>query len=295
MRLRVVIALLSPGLFFSFFALFFVDAAAAAAHDGDAYERHVAALRKRLPPGAFHIVVEKPFVVVGDGPAEDVRASAEGTVRWTVQRLKALYFTKDPRQILTIWLFKDRDSYRRNARRLFGEVPSTPYGYYSSGDRALVMNISTGGGTLVHELVHPFMEANFEGVPAWFNEGLGSLYEQSAERGGRIRGLTNWRLAGLQRLIARKAMPTFRKLLTSGDHAFYRDAIGDNYAQARYLCYYLQERGLLQRYYHAFHAAKDVDPTGYATLAKVLGLGSERAMRVFEQRFAAWVSTLEFP
>ena len=31
-------------------------------------------------------------------------------------------------------------------------------------------------------MVHPFVEANFPDCPAWFNEGLGSLYEQCAER-----------------------------------------------------------------------------------------------------------------
>ena len=40
------------------------------------------------------------------------------------------------------------------------------------------MNIGPGPGTLSHELVHPYMEANFPNVPAWFNEGLASLYEQ---------------------------------------------------------------------------------------------------------------------
>jgi len=47
----------------------------------------------------------------------------------------------------------------------------------------------------VHEIVHPFMAANFPDCPAWFNEGLASLYEQSSERDGKIIGLTNWRLA----------------------------------------------------------------------------------------------------
>jgi len=28
---------------------------------------------------------------------------------------------------------------------------------------------------LVHEIVHPFMRANFPECPAWFNEGLASL------------------------------------------------------------------------------------------------------------------------
>ncbi len=67
------------------------------------------------------------------------------------------------------------------------------------------MDISTGGGTLVHEIVHPFIEANFPNCPPWLNEGLGSLYEQSGEVQGRIHGFTNWRLHGLQADI--KARP----------------------------------------------------------------------------------------
>ena len=51
--------------------------------------------------------------------------------------------------------------------------------------------VATGGGTLVHEIVHPFMRANFPECPAWFNEGMGSLYEQCSEVNGRIAGLTN--------------------------------------------------------------------------------------------------------
>ena len=53
-----------------------------------------------------------------------------------------------------------------------------------------MMNIGTGGGTLVHEIVHPFVAANFPHCPPWFNEGLGSLYEQCGEEDGRIHGYT---------------------------------------------------------------------------------------------------------
>ena len=42
---------------------------------------------------------------------------------------------------------------------------TTPYGYYSAAHRALIMNIATGGGTLVHEIVHPFVRANFPQMP----------------------------------------------------------------------------------------------------------------------------------
>jgi len=122
----------------------------------------------------------------------------------------------------------------------------------------------------VHEIVHPFVEANFPACPAWFNEGLGSLYEQSAERNGRIVGLTNWRLRGLQEAVRKDQLPSFRELCTTTTSEFYYEDKGTNYAQARYLCYYLQEAGLLEKYYHAFRAAHQKDPSGYETLKAVL-------------------------
>ncbi|HYP52738.1 MAG TPA: hypothetical protein VEQ42_04325 [Pyrinomonadaceae bacterium] len=250
------------------------------------FARHVAGLKKRLPHGGFTIVVEPPFVVVGDGPASAVRAHAADTVRWAVERLKQDFFEDDPADILDIWLFKDEASYRDNARRLFRSTPDTPYGYYSRADRALVMNISTGGGTLVHEIVHPFMEANFPACPPWFNEGLGSLYEQCGDVDGRIHGFTNWRLPGLQRAVRARATLTFEKLTSLDARAFYGDARGTNYAQARYLLYYLQERGLLTRFYREFRAGHREDPTGYKTLRSVLG---ETDMAAFQKRWEAFV------
>jgi hypothetical protein len=239
-------------------------------HSPAAYERHVRELKKKLPGDDFTIVVEKPFVVIGDEKPDKVRHRAKHTVGWAVEKLKAAYFDKDPDEILDIWLFKDKESYETNAKRLFRVKPDTPFGYYSSADKALVMNISTGGGTLVHEIVHPFMAANFPGCPAWLNEGLGSLYEQSDERDGRIVGLTNWRLPDLQKAIRAKKLPSFKTLCAMTDEEFYEKDKGTNYAQARYLCYWLQEQGLLRKFYHAFHAARSEDPGGYKTLCKTI-------------------------
>jgi hypothetical protein len=256
------------------------------------YAAHVKKLRARLPSDEFTIVVAKPFVVIGDASPKRVRARAEGTVAWAVRHLKARYFDRDPRHILDIWLFKNKASYEKHAEALFGEKPSTPYGYYSARHRALVMNIATGGGTLVHEIVHPFMEANFPACPAWFNEGLASLYEQSQERDGQIRGMTNWRLAGLQRTIRAGRLPSFKTLAATSAHEFYREDPGTNYAQVRYLLYYLQERGLLQPYYQRFVAHQRKDPTGYKTLQAVLG---EDDMAAFQKRWEKYVLGLKFP
>ncbi|GAB4159567.1 MAG: hypothetical protein Tsb009_36860 [Planctomycetaceae bacterium] len=235
------------------------------------YAQHIMQLKKRLPHRNFHIVIQKPFVVIGDESSQRVKARSIRTVKWAVDQLKSLYFKNDPHEILDIWLFKDRKSYESNAFKLFKSRPTTPFGYYSSRDGALVMNISTGGGTLVHEIVHPFIASNFPGCPSWFNEGLASLYEQCGEENGRITGYTNWRLAGLKQAIRAGKVPSFKTLCSTTTREFYREDPGTNYSQARYLCYYLQQKGLLVKYFNAFRKNVRTDPTGYRTLQTILG------------------------
>lgn len=250
------------------------------------FAEHVVQLRKRLPSAEFSIVIQAPFVVVGDEPSAVVRRRAGDTVKWAVDRLKLGFFSKDPKEILDIWLFKDETSYEKNTRLLFGESPPTPYGYYSRAHKALIMNIATGGGTLVHEIVHPFIEANFPACPPWLNEGMGSLYEQSGEVDGHIYGYTNWRLPGLQRAILAKNVPSFKTLTAMDSSAFYNQDKGVNYSQARYLCYYLQEKKLLLKFYQEFHAHQKTDPSGYGSLQKVLG---KPRMDVFQDEWEKFV------
>lgn len=257
---------------------------------GADFTRHVELLKKRLPSTDFSVVIQPPFVVIGDEPPQVVRQRAADTVKWAVDRLKQDFFTKDPKEILDIWLFKDAASYEKHTKLIFKDEPDTPYGYYSSEHKALIMNIGTGGGTLVHEIVHPFMEANFPAVPPWFNEGLGSLYEQCGDVDGHIYGFTNWRLPGLQEAIRAKEVPSFKALTAMNTEAFYNDETGVHYAQARYLCYYLQEQGLLIKFYKEFHAQQREDPTGYKSLQKIL---SEANMDAFQKRWEKYVLSLK--
>lgn len=255
------------------------------------YARHVAAIEKRVPEG-FTIVVQPPFAVIGDSSPEKVRQFAEHTVRWAVDKLKAVYFQRDPATILDIWLFKDKASYEKHTKEIFHTEPDTPFGFFSHAEGALVMNIATGGGTLVHEIVHAFVAANFPRCPAWFNEGLASLYEQCGEEDGTIHGYTNWRLAGLQEAIRKKRVPSFPSLCATTDRQFYEQDKGTNYAQARYLCYYLQEHGLLGKFYHQFRANSARDPSGCQTLQEILGRPD---MDAFKRQWEAWVLELTFP
>ncbi len=264
----------------------------AAGTNQSAFAAHVAQLKQKAPTG-FTVIEQSPFVVVGDESPELVRQRAIHTVKWAVDKLKQDYFARDPEETIDIWLFKDRDSYLAHTRALFGDRPTTPFGYYSPRHHALLMNIATGGGTLVHEIVHPFMRANFPACPAWFNEGLASLYEQSSERDGHIRGETNWRLAGLQEAIRAGRTLSFKQLTGISDEDFYggNGGYSQYYAQARYLCYYLQEKGLLVKYYRAYAAHAGQDPTGYKTLQQVLGADD---MEAFRKKWEAFVLKLVF-
>jgi hypothetical protein len=269
------------------------ESQATAAHP--ALAEHLAEATRKAPKG-FTVIPQPPFVVLGDEPADAVRQHATRTVKWAVDKLKQDYFSRDPDEIIDIWLFRNHASYTNHAWKLFHETPTTPFGYYSATHQALVMDIGTGGGTLVHEIVHPFMRANFPKCPAWFNEGLASLYEASAERNGHIRGLVNWRFKGLEQAIKEGKTISFQQLTSLSTEDFYGGNHSLNYsqyyAQARYLCYYLQERGLLVKFYHQFVANAGHDPTGYATLQRVLG---ENDMVAFQKKWEQFVLKLREP
>ncbi|MCX5745377.1 MAG: hypothetical protein NT062_23105 [Proteobacteria bacterium] len=253
----------------------------------DNLEARRAALVKKLDGQGFTVLVEAPFVVVGDEGPRMTAHRATGIMRWAIKLLEQDYFAKQPDKIIEVWLFANEKTYRKGAKKYFDDTPTTPYGYYSSAHDAMVMNIGPGAGTLTHELVHPYMEANFPNVPSWFNEGLASLYERPSEKANHIIGLPNWRLPNLKRELKAKTLPPMTTLLASTRDGFY-EADYDAYAYARYLMQYLQEKGKLRAFYKAFLADKQ-DPTGQAALEAVLG----EKLATFEPTWRAWALALQ--
>lgn len=253
----------------------------------DQLDKRASQLEKKLAGQGYTVLVEPPFVVVGDSPTKEVKRITTGFLRRKAALLEKEFFAKRPDKVLEVWLFRNRKTFLAGAKRFFGDDPGTPFGYYSPDDGALIMNAS-GLGTLSHELVHPYMEANFPDVPAWFNEGLASLYEQPSERDGRIVGLPNWRLPNLKKEIRAKTLPKLAALLATTSDQFY-DADYDAYAYARYLVYYLQEHGKLQAFYKQFRDDKK-DLTGAAALTSVLG----EDLASFEPKWRTWVLAIPY-
>ena len=251
-------------------AVWLLLAQPAAGPDPAEVAQHLLELKKTLPRG-MTVVLERPFLVIGDEAPEVVRSRAKSLVRWTRDLLLKDFFEKVPEQLEEIWVFKDAPSYERASRTLFATEPETPYGYYLPSRRAQVMNIRPGGGTLVHEMVHPFMHQAWPEAPGWLNEGLASLFEFPYEEKGHLKGRVNWRLPALKKGLGARVVPSFKSIAHLSANAFYEDPYGVHYAEARYICYWLQEKGVLAAFVRRAIELKGVDPTGWQALSEVLG------------------------
>jgi hypothetical protein len=269
------------------------SAVAAPAVNPDELDRQSKAKAAELRPrlGAeCSVLVRSPFVVAGDMTADELLGWYDRTIAPAARAMAYSYFKKPPIEPITVLLFTKEEPYDRYAKKLFNDEKVSVYGYYKPDRRTLVMNIDTGGGTLVHELTHALIVYDFPAVPDWFNEGLASLHEQCRFRpaGQGLEGLVNWRLPGLQSAIKGKRLVSLETLMTDDD--FRGASIGVNYAQARYFCLWLQEKGLLTRYYERFRAGQKDDPQGVATARAVLG-GKEWSK--IDAEFQAWAMGLE--
>jgi len=202
--------------------------------------------------------------------------------------LRRTYFKAEPSEPILILLFESADPYQRLAKKWFNDDEVPHFGFFRH-DNIMLMNVGTGTGTLVHELTHAMLKPDFPRVPSWFNEGLASLYEQCSLGEG-IRGHVNWRLPALQKAIRDGKLRSLKELIEDGD--FYGERlVGLNYAQARYLMMYLQEKGLLTKYYAQFRDGAKDDPSGLATLRRVT---APQSLDDFEKAWRAWVLALRF-
>jgi hypothetical protein len=248
--------------------------------------------KDRLAEEKLRAIAAPPFVIAGNGSADQLAAYRDGTILAAMHSLEATYFDTPPTEPIIIFLFESEGPYKRLARKWFDDKDVPHYGFYRPGDRVMFMNVGTGTGTLVHELTHALIAPDFPDVPSWFNEGLASLYEQCSLGKDTITGHENWRLPALQKAIKAGTLRPLSELIE--DPHFYReDLVGLNYAEARYLMFYLQEKGLLVRYYKEFRAAAKDDPTGLKTLQKIVA-PKDKDLDAFEKEWRKWVLTLRF-
>ena len=176
--------------------------------------------------------------------------------------------------------------YRRHAKRFDGRENANYHGYYQRTDRRIVLNISTGNGTLAHELTHALAHCDFPNMPEWFDEGLASLHEQSqfTDDGLRLEGNSNWRINFLLPAVHGNRLQSLSDLMSSRTVRTKEESV--HYAHARYFCLYLQSRNLLEPFYRKFRHTAEQDPTGIKTLSEVLQRDS---METVDRDFRSWL------
>ncbi len=234
------------------------------------------------------VVVHPPFVIAGDMSEAKLDSHAKWSVVRPARAMWTAYFDKKPDKVITTLLFAGADNYKLHARKDYPSGGAPYYGYYTPARRTMVMNINTGGGTLVHELTHALIVYDFPNPPTWFNEGLASLHEQCQVAEAGITGLPNWRLPALQGAIKAKTLRPLAELVTRRD--FYGPLQGINYAQARYFVMYMQHKGLLVKFYRYFREHAKGDDADVRAVEHIFG----RKISDIEPAFLAWVMTLKF-
>ena len=109
--------------------------------------------------------------------------------------LTSTYDVTPPEHFLTVYLVESHHAVRQLADRLHGlDVSAATVGYAFVDDASVVAAVpGTAVGTVLHELFHLLVRADFGDIPQWLDEGIASLYEVSGRTEDRYFGLKNWR------------------------------------------------------------------------------------------------------
>lgn len=257
--------------------------AAAAAYDlASDRERRAKVAKEELGPRTVTTVVSDVFVVIGapgwQGAGFD---QSVGLMRGSMAGYMNNRFGKKPAQAISVYLFPEATSYESFCKKKYAAPCIAHYGFYQPGDRYMVMNIGLGLGTLTHEIVHPLVETDFPEAPTWLNEGIASVFEAPViTKPGEIHGAKNWRHPRLKRALQSAAERDTTKLdvmFAMSDEAFRGSDEDLHYAQARYVCQWLDERGKLWAFYQRWRDNVTTDPRGNKAFHEVMGMSPAEA------------------
>jgi hypothetical protein len=238
------------------------------------------------------VVREAPFILAGPGWTVASLHTVTDLVHRALDAFFSGRFTTRPSRPVAVYLFASAAPYEQFCKTRLGEACMSPFGFYRPDVRTIVMNAGPGIGTLTHEMVHPLVEADFEGAPTWIDEGLASLFEAPVlPREGEIHGARNWRLPRLRAALGsakEREHTTLDALFSMSDATFRDDDESLHYAMARYACQWLDERGQLWVFYRAWRDGVKTDPTGEKAFVAATGQTPAQANATWQ----AWVRRL---
>lgn len=225
-----------------------------------------------LPEG-MTITKFRHFVVFSLLDDKTTFSLIDNDIRQVTESMTNHFISKTPDSATAVFLFKDFESYKDFTLKNtdIEEKDLSPYGYYKISQNIIVIYYLSWKGSTKHEVTHRFTKADFPNAPSWFDEGLSSLNEKSAFKDGRLKGEFSWRIIALRRAINDYRYTKLEQLMKTDDEELYGKRVSFYYAQSRYLLMYLEEKGLLEKYYKLFRDTYEQDNTGISQLEKILG------------------------
>jgi len=241
-------------------------------------------LQDELP--GFTCLSRSPFVLAGTPDAGQLAEIHDRTVLPVARALWRAYCDRRPDQPITIVVVSDEAEYRDVAQKLDGYHVGAYSAYYNRAARRIVLRLSSGPGTLAHELTHALIQFDFPDLPEWLDEGLASLQEETSftDDGLLLVPESNWRSHLLKQAVESGQCPSLEGLVKT--QSFRGEGEGLHYAYVRCLCLYLHERNLLSHFYRKFRANVHRDPSGLKTLCELLDAPNCQAI---DLNFQTWV------
>ena len=175
-------------------------------------------------------------------------------------------------------------------------------GFYVQKGRTVVGDMSRGSDVFLHELCHGLFIDDFNDLfPTWLGEGLAELFEQFAIDGDTVRGLPGTTPGTIRKAYKDGKAPRLKDFIQMRGVEFHDRARGRggvdpmkvtlHYTLARAVVLYLQDQGLLVRFYTNLRktrvATARQDPSCLQALEKETGKGIEG----IEKDFRLWLET----
>jgi len=224
-------------------------------------------------PEGMSITKFRQFVIFSDMNDELTYKLIDNDVRYTIEAMSKNYVNTLPDVVTPVYLFEQYDNYKKFVMDNYDidEDDISPYGFYKISKNVIVIRYVTWKGSILHEITHRFIRSDFPEAPSWFDEGFASLNEKATFKNGNLIGEFSYRIIPLRRAINENTYTGLKHLMETNDEVLYGKRTSYYYAQSRYLLMYLQEKGLLEKYYRAFRDSYSADNTGIQQLEDVTG------------------------
>lgn len=214
-----------------------------------------------LVPDNYAVFAKDNFILAVNKGPDTTKVNREAVIDELVRTLhfySSYYGLRLPDKLITVYIAPNNESLQVIAGKVHGiTVPKENYGYSSLGDLSILgISNSIGTGTLKHELFHIVVRGDIGDIPAWLDEGVATLYEESHWVNDTL--LVNndkfWRTIVLQQTLKGfqlySKLPDLETLVNYSWTEFESSDKGDicrasvNYAFAKHFVVYLEQTNL---------------------------------------------------